>query len=68
MNKFADRLKELRIEKKVSQQLLGEKIGYTQAGIAKWEAGTRSPNIDALIALATYFDVSVDYLVGLKDY
>ena len=67
MNKFKDRLKELRIENKLSQTLLSKETGISQAGIAKWETGDRTPNMDCLIILAKYFKVSIDYLVGLED-
>ncbi len=67
MNKFSERLRELRLEKDLSQLKLGKELGYTQAAIGKWEAGTRSPNIDSLIEIARFFRVSVDYLLGLED-
>lgn len=67
MNKLPQRLKELREEKGLSQSLLGKELGYTQAGIAKWESGERSPSIDCLIALAKFFKCSIDYLVGLEN-
>ena len=67
MNKFSERLKELRLEKSLTQVELSKKTGISQAGIAKWETGDRSPSIDCLIALAKFFKVSIDYLVGLED-
>ena len=67
MNKFKERLKELRIEKKLSQIDLAKATGISQAGIAKWETGDRTPSLDCLIILAKYFGVTLDYLVGLED-
>lgn len=67
MNKFSERLKELRLEKGLTQVQLAKESGISQAGIAKWETGDRSPSVDCLIALAKYFKVSIDYLVGLED-
>lgn len=64
MNKFSERLKELRFENNLTQAELAKKAGITQSGIAKWEAGVRSPSIDTLILLAKFFDCSIDYLVG----
>lgn len=67
MNLLSKRLKELREEKGLTQTELGKALGFTQAAIAKWEAGTRSPNIDNMILLAKYFECSSDYLLGLED-
>jgi transcriptional regulator, XRE family len=67
MNKFSQRLKELREEYNLTQEQLGEIIGYTQSGIARWEQAERQPDIDMLIKLAVFFNVSVDYLVGNVD-
>lgn len=67
MNAFAKQLKELRESSNLSQSELGKKLGFTQAGIAKWEAGTRSPSLDSLIKIAKFFKVTTDYLLGLED-
>lgn len=67
MNKFAERLKDLRTEKDLSQRDLAKKLGYTQAAIAKWEANQQTPNIDVAIAVANYFNVTTDYLLGVED-
>ena len=67
MNKFCERLKELRIEKNLSQHLLSKELGYSQAAIARWEAGIQIPNIDVAITLAKYFGVTTDYLLGLEE-
>ena len=65
--KFKDRLKELRLEKDLTQLQLSIATGLTQSCIAKWENGDRVPSIDAFIKLADYFDCSIDYLVGRED-
>lgn len=67
-NKFAERLKELRLEKGLSQHALAKETGYSQAAIARWESGTQTPNIDVAITFAKYFNISADYLLGLTDY
>ena len=59
-----DRLKELRKERNVSQQALGEIVGFSQQSINKYENNNIEPDISTLIKLADYFDVSVDYLIG----
>lgn len=66
-NKFCERLKELRLENNLTQVQLSKKTGISQAGIAKWETGDRTPNVECLITLAKFFKCSIDYLVGLSD-
>lgn len=68
-NKFAERLKELRLEKNLSQYQLARELNceITHSAISLWELKQRSPNLEALIILATYFNVSLDYLVGMID-
>ena len=68
MNKFSTRLKELRLEKNLSQAQLAKATGLGQSSIAYWETEQRTPNITELIILARYFEVSTDYLLGEKDY
>ncbi len=64
---LANRLKELRQEHKVSQQELSDLLGVSTRAWRFYEAGDREPNITGLIALADYFNVSLDYLVGRSD-
>lgn len=64
---FSKRLKELRIERGVSQLELGKATKISQSAIAKWELGKTEPTASALIALSLYFSESVDYLLGLTD-
>ena len=66
-NKFAERLKELRLEKELSQNQLAKNLGLTHTAIHLWEQNKRVPNLDALILIAKYFNVSIDYLAGLED-
>ena len=58
------RLKELRKKKKLSQLRLAIDLSTTQNTISRYETGEREPDIEALIKIANYFDVSVDYLLG----
>ena len=64
---FATRVKELRKQKRLSQTELGEVLGLTHKSISTIESGVRGTTIDKLILLAKFFDVSTDYLLGLKD-
>ena len=65
---FSQRLKQLRTEKLVSMQNLADAIGLKNKGtISQFESGITVPASDTLIALANYFQVSLDYLVGRSD-
>ena len=66
-SEFKDRLKELRQEKGVGQKALAKKLGISHGAISLWENGLREPTMSSLVALADYFDVSIDYLAGRKD-
>ena len=63
-----DRIKLLRNEKNISQEVLAQNITSNQKQISKWERGQIEPNIDMLKKLADYFGVSVDYLLERVDY
>lgn len=57
------RLKELRKNKNISQIKLQMETGIEQALISKYENNVRIPTTEALIVLANYFNVSIDYLL-----
>lgn len=61
---FAERLKELRTENDLSQASLTKAIGVSQKAIDYWERGVNEPKATYIIALAKYFGVSCDYLLG----
>lgn len=67
MNKFNEKLKELREEKSLSQKQLANALKVSQASVAKWETKDRFPDIDNLIMVAKFFGVTVDYILGLED-
>ena len=62
-NIFGKRLKELRIEKGLSQQKLGELLGFCNQTISFWENGCREPDLDTLVQIAQYFEVSIEELL-----
>lgn len=66
-NKFGVRLKELRLEAGLSQKALGDKLGFSQTCLAKWEIGTNEACFDDLIKIADYFGVTTDFLLGRED-
>lgn len=67
MAKFSERLKELRLEKGVSQTAVSKATGLSQNAIAQWESEKRIPNANAVIILAKYFEVTVGYLLGTEN-
>ena len=64
---FCERLKELRIEKSIGQVELAKAINVSKGIISLWENGLREPKLSNLIMLAKFFEVSLDYLVGLDN-
>lgn len=62
-----NRLKQLRIEKGIKKGRLSEILGLEKSTYGKYESGARSPNVETLIRLADYFNVSTDYLLGRAD-
>ena len=67
LKNFGGRLKALRSEKHVTQKFMSELLGCTVSNYQKIEYGEVNIPITSLITLAKYFDVSTDYLLGLKD-
>ena len=65
---FKDRLRELRKEKGVFQQDIAALVGTSKMAVSHWEKGHSEPSIAQLIVLSDFFGVSVDFLIGKKDY
>ena len=61
---FAEKLKELRKEKGISQEQLAEKIYVSRQAITKWESGNGIPDIENLIAISNLFNESLDSLLS----
>lgn len=64
---FKDRLKALRKEKRLTQVKLGEMLNYGYTAIANYESGRNQPSIPDLKKIASIFNVSMDYLLGVND-
>lgn len=58
------RLQELRKKRGISQQQLANRLRVSRSTVAMWESNKNSPDPNALISLADFFDISVDYLLG----
>lgn len=63
---FGRNLERIRKDKKVSQTTLAQELGLTQQMISSYEKNVSSPNIETLIKIADYFNISIDTLVGHK--
>lgn len=63
---FPYRLRQLRERRRMNRAALGECCGLSKCAISRYERGEREPTMSALIAIADFFDVSVDYLLGRK--
>lgn len=64
--KMSNRIKKLRLEKKISQQKLANEVGVTRQAISLFEKGERDPKLETWIKLAGYFNVSIPYLQGIS--
>lgn len=65
---FGDIIKELRIEKNISQDTLAKDLDVSPALVSKWENHSSTPGPEMLVYISDYFNVSVDYLVGKSKY
>lgn len=63
---LAQRIKELRKARKISQVELGTALGVTKQCVSNWENDNIQPSIEMLVKIATFFEVSTDYLLGLE--
>lgn len=68
MNKFSERLKELRQERGLTIQGLAREVKIGSSSLCRWENEQADVKGSQLIILAKYFDVTIDYLMGLEDY
>ena len=68
MAKFNERLKLLRRESGLSQQDFAKQLGTSKSSVNMYERGEREPGIETLEAIADYFNVDMDYLLGKSDH
>ena len=68
MATFEERLIALRTKTGLSQQAVGDILGVSRWAVHNYETGKNRPDFNGLIALADYFNVSLDYLVGRSDH
>lgn len=67
MATFAERLKFLRTDRDLTRLALSKLIGVSHSSINMYERGEREPNLETLEAIADYFNVDMDYLLGRQD-
>ena len=66
--KFGDKLIALRKKKGFSQEELAEKLGINAVTYLHYEKEQRQPSLELIADISVFYGVSVDYLLGLKDY
>ncbi len=64
---FKENLKELLLQSNLSQAKLANEIGVSQRAVSKWLIGQAEPTATNLFKIAIFFDISLDFLLGLKD-
>lgn len=65
---FSERLMGVRKSKNISAKDVAQALGLSKAAISQFESGKNAPSSSVLIALADYFDVSLDYLTGRTNF
>ena len=67
MSTFSERILDLKASKNRKQKDIAAAIGVSVRAYQYYETAQKEPTLSVLIALADYFDVSLDYLVGRSD-
>lgn len=67
MLKLAERLYILRKERKLTQEDAAKELGISMKSYCRYEKQEREPTASVLVQMAKFYNVSLDYLVGLKD-
>ena len=65
---FNKRLREVRMQKGLTQQKMADKLDISLNAYQKYEQSERSPSLECLVAIADIFDVSLDYLMCRDDF
>ena len=64
---YSDRLKELRKNKHLTQEQLGKALNIATSTVSMYENGSREPDLQTLINLSKFYEVTADYILGLSD-
>jgi transcriptional regulator with XRE-family HTH domain len=65
---FKEILADFLFENRLSQSAFAEKINVKQSQVSEWLSDKAKPGYDILKRIAVAFDISADYLLGIKDY
>jgi len=65
--KLNERIKELRINNKMTSKEFGSLFDISESSVSLYENGKRKPNLELIIDMANYFSVTTDYIFGLSD-
>ena len=60
---LADRIQQLRKSRGISQEELADRIGVSRQAVSKWESGQTSPDLEKIVLLSDYFEVTTEYLL-----
>lgn len=60
---ISDRIQSLRKSRGITQEQLADAVGVSRQAVSKWEAEQASPDLERIVAMAEYFDVTTDYLL-----
>ena len=64
----ADRIKDLREQKNMTQAELAKQLGITRSSVNAWEMGISVPSTQYIVEISSLFKVSSDYLLGIDNY
>ncbi len=67
MGEFAKRLKNLRLNKHLTQDELAPELGISRSTLGMYETGKREPDFETLETIADFFNVDMNYLIGYSD-
>ena len=68
MEILAKNLKQIRLEKHLSQKDISNALNIAVSTYANWEQGRRDPSLDDLVKITNYLEVSSDFLLGREEY
>jgi len=66
MVNLGTRIRDLRLDKRITQTEMSRRIGVSKAMISSYELESRAPSYEILVKIAAFFNVSTDYLLGLN--
>lgn len=64
--KLSENIRMYRKQRKLTQEKLAETLGVTVGAVYKWESGLSQPELNMIVELADFFDISVDVLLGCE--